>query len=70
MEGGMLLEVNGPGSTITVENQQYGTVPGDLPSLPITGAAGTVLLLGGGAILLIVGGTMMVLRKRSTSVNE
>ncbi|GAB2477533.1 LPXTG cell wall anchor domain-containing protein [Xylanimonas ulmi] len=37
-----------------ITNVQYGTDPGDLPSLPVTGATGVVLMV-------VVGGTLIAL---------
>lgn len=64
MNGGMLLNVTEEGSSVTVVNTQVGADEGDLPSLPITGALGNVLLIGGGALLLALAGWLIVARRK------
>lgn len=55
LQGGLLFEVAGADSSITVVNEQIGSAEGDLPSLPLTGGSGTALLLGAGAALVALG---------------
>ncbi len=62
--GGMLLTVDGEDSSVTVVNTQVDADEGDLPALPITGGAGTVLLVAGGAALLLVAGALLAARRK------
>ncbi|KIP51756.1 SpaH/EbpB family LPXTG-anchored major pilin [Leucobacter komagatae] len=62
--GGQLFTVDDSDLAATVVNVQVGVDDGDLPSLPITGAAGNVLLLGGGGLALIVAGLLFAARRR------
>ncbi|QRV01913.1 SpaH/EbpB family LPXTG-anchored major pilin [Arcanobacterium phocisimile] len=56
-------DTGGQGGDREVPNEPYG--PGDLPNLPLTGAAGKVLLtMAGAAIVLIAFGTVIVTRRR------
>lgn len=64
MSGGMLLEVTGEDASVTVVNTQIGADEGDLPTLPITGAMGNVLLVAGGAALLLVAGALIAARRK------
>lgn len=64
MNGGMLLDVTGEDSSVTVVNTQMGADEGDLPALPITGAMGNVLLVAGGAALLLVAGALIAARRK------
>ncbi|MFD5598867.1 SpaH/EbpB family LPXTG-anchored major pilin [Leucobacter sp. NPDC058333] len=64
LNGGLVLEVTGEGSNVTVVNTQIGADEGDLPALPLTGAAGSFLILGGGVVLLLAGIVLVVARRR------
>lgn len=64
---GYMFTVAAPGEFLKVENTQVGVDKGDLPALPITGAAGQVLLLGSGAALLAAAGVMFALRRRKAT---
>ncbi|SJN10646.1 Fimbrial subunit type 2 precursor [Leucobacter sp. 7(1)] len=64
MSGGMLLEVTGEDASVTVVNTQIGADEGDLPTLPITGAMGNILLVAGGAALLLVAGALIAARRK------
>ncbi|KIP51773.1 SpaH/EbpB family LPXTG-anchored major pilin [Leucobacter komagatae] len=69
LSGGMLLEVTGEDSSVDVVNTQIGADEGDLPSLPLTGAAGSVLLVAGGALLLVVGAVLVNARRKQNQAN-
>lgn len=63
--GGALLDVQAEGANLTVVNTQVGSDEGDLPSLPITGAQGRVLLaIAGVGFLTIAMGLYLVRRNR------
>lgn len=64
LEGGLPFAVTGADAELTVVNTQIGADEGDLPSLPLTGASGSVLLLAGGGLLLALGVTLYVVRAR------
>ncbi|WP_350258135.1 SpaH/EbpB family LPXTG-anchored major pilin [Scrofimicrobium sp. R131] len=63
--GGALLDVQAEGANLTVVNTQVGSDEGDLPSLPVTGAQGRVLLaIAGVGFLTIAMGLYLVRRNR------
>ncbi|WP_217135027.1 SpaH/EbpB family LPXTG-anchored major pilin [Leucobacter chinensis] len=64
LAGGMLFEVADEDASVTVVNTQIGSDEGDLPALPITGAAGSVLLIAGGAALLLIAGVLVAARRK------
>ncbi len=64
LNGGMLLDVTGADDSVTVVNTQVGADTGDLPSLPVTGSTGSMLMFAGGGALLLVGITLLVARRR------
>ncbi|MFC5337943.1 SpaH/EbpB family LPXTG-anchored major pilin [Leucobacter denitrificans] len=66
LNGGMLLNVADADSPyVTIVNNQVGATEGDLPSLPITGGSGTVLMMAAGASLLALSaGIFLVARRR------
>ncbi|MBL3700649.1 SpaH/EbpB family LPXTG-anchored major pilin [Leucobacter luti] len=68
--GGQLFEVTGEDAELVVVNTQIGADPGDLPSLPITGAAGSVLLGIGGAALLAVAGVLLNARRKRNQLQD
>ncbi|WP_164512812.1 SpaH/EbpB family LPXTG-anchored major pilin [Leucobacter chromiireducens] len=68
--GGQLFEVTGEDAELVVVNTQIGSDPGDLPNLPITGAAGTVLLGIGGVALLAVAGVLLNARRKRNQLQE
>ncbi|WP_336653019.1 MULTISPECIES: SpaH/EbpB family LPXTG-anchored major pilin [unclassified Leucobacter] len=60
--------VTANGAELKLVNNQVGTDTGDLPALPITGAAGQVLMVAGGvALLSVAGGLLLMRRKRSAA---
>ncbi|GAA1574728.1 fimbrial isopeptide formation D2 family protein/LPXTG-motif cell wall-anchored protein [Leucobacter aridicollis] len=61
---GAVFNVNAAGAYTTVDNTQMSLGAGDLPALPITGAAGNVLMLGGGALVLATAGILVATRRR------
>lgn len=65
LNGGVLFDVTGADSEVTVVNTQIGSDAGDLPDLPITGAAASMLLLVAGGALLAVGIVFFVMRRRA-----
>ena len=68
--GGSLFTVAGEDASVTVQNTQIGSDAGDLPSLPMTGAQGTALLIGGGAALLLAASLMLMLARRRRRTEE
>lgn len=62
--GGELFTVAGEDAEVVVVNTQVGADAGDLPGLPVTGAAGTVLLIAGGGVLLLLGMVLVARRRR------
>ena len=64
LQGGLLFEVSGADAELVVVNTQVGADTGDLPQLPLTGAAGSIVLLSTGAILLTAGIVLVVARRR------
>lgn len=69
LSGGMMLEVTGENSTVDVVNTQIGADEGDLPTLPLTGAAGSVLVVAGGALLLVIGAVLLNARRKQNQAN-
>lgn len=65
--GGMLFTVAGEDSVLTVVNTQIGSDPGDLPELPLTGAAGGLLLGLGGAAMIAIATVLLTVRHRRLS---
>ncbi len=68
--GGQLFQVAGEDAELVVVNTQIGSDPGDLPNLPITGAAGSVLLGVGGVALLAVAGVLLNARRKRNQLQE
>lgn len=68
-EGGAFINANVANASVKVVNVQFGVDPDDLPSLPLTGAAGQVLLLGGGVALLGGAAALFVARRRKLGQN-
>lgn len=64
LAGGMLLDVTGENSVVEVLNTQIGTDKGDLPSLPVTGSAGSIVLFVTGGALIALGVTFVLLRRK------
>ncbi len=61
---GTKLTVEADNASVTILNTQIGSDEGDLPSLPLTGATGQILMLVAAVILLSVGGGLYVMRRR------
>ncbi len=69
--GGAKLTIAADDAQVTIVNDQFGTSGGDLPGLPITGAAGRVLMIiAGGAVLFLAIGLFFVRRRRDAGENE
>ncbi|WP_167620499.1 SpaH/EbpB family LPXTG-anchored major pilin [Plantibacter flavus] len=64
LAGGMMLTVSGADSSIEVVNTQIGSDVGDLPSLPMTGASGSVIIIVAGSSFLLAGVVLFLLRRR------
>lgn len=69
LEGGMAFKVSGADAELVVLNTQIGADEGDLPNLPLTGAAGSVLMFAGGAALLVLGTTLVIVRARKRKIS-
>lgn len=65
LSGGVKFTVDRENASIDVENAQLGSEAGDLPSLPLTGSAGTVLFAAGGMFLVALGAGLASARKRA-----
>ena len=61
---GTKLTVASEDASVTIQNTQIGSDEGDLPSLPLTGATGQILMLLAAVILLAVGGGLYLMRRR------
>ena len=61
---GTKLTVAGENANVTIQNTQIGSDEGDLPSLPLTGATGQILMLLGSLVLLTIGGGLYLMRRR------
>lgn len=59
-----MLTVSGADSSIEVVNTQIGSDVGDLPSLPMTGASGSVIIIVAGSSFLLAGVVLFLLRRR------
>ncbi|MBK0422056.1 SpaH/EbpB family LPXTG-anchored major pilin [Leucobacter sp. CSA2] len=70
LNGGMLFDVTGENATLQVLNTQIGADQGDLPSLPLTGSAGSVALLVAGGALIVLGTTVVLVRRRAARAAE
>lgn len=70
LNGGLLFTVTGEKSRFEVVNRQIGSDEGDLPSLPMTGGAGSVALIVSGASLLTTGLALFMIRRRKAAVKS
>lgn len=71
LQGGVLFEVTAEDASVTIVNTQIGSDAGDLPFLPMTGGAGTMLLLGAGGVMFAIGAILfIVVRRRKQEEGE
>ncbi|MBK0422053.1 SpaH/EbpB family LPXTG-anchored major pilin [Leucobacter sp. CSA2] len=70
LNGGMLLDVTGDNAAVKVLNTQVGADEGDLPSLPLTGSAGSIALFAAGGALLALGTAFVLVRRKNAHSGE